>query len=103
MKIVIKDLTFKCILGILPKERVKKQKVIIQFSCHYNYQEGQFVDYSKIAKEIESIMKKKKFQLIEEALLYIKNRLKTRYPITKINLTIEKPTILKNCSVSVTA
>lgn len=101
MKVEISNLTFKCIIGILPKERKKKQKVIINISFKYNFKEGEFIDYSHVAKDVETIMKKQKFQLIEDALIYIKERLETRYPIKSLKIKIQKPNILKKCQVSV--
>ena len=37
MKIDIENLEFKCIIGILDFERVKKQKVIINLSFEYDF------------------------------------------------------------------
>ena len=101
MTIEIKDLTFKCIIGILPKERVKKQKVVVNLSFDYVYKKDNFIDYSKITKLIVTIMKKQKFFLIEEALLYIEKLLKKSHNIENLKIKITKPTILKNCQVSV--
>lgn len=47
MKIDIENLEFKCIIGILDFERVKKQKVIINLSFDYDFGKDNFIDYSK--------------------------------------------------------
>jgi dihydroneopterin aldolase len=101
MYIYINDLTFKCIIGILPKERIKKQKVIVNLSFKYIYTKDDFIDYSKITAFITKTMKKKKFLLIEDALIYIEKKLKKSYKIDKLKLKITKPDILNNCQVSV--
>ncbi len=101
MKISIENLTFKCIIGILDFERVKKQKIVIDIFFEYDYLNNDtFIDYSEISSKIEKIMKKKKFELLEEAILYIENYLNKKYPIKNLKIKISKPNILKNCIVS---
>lgn len=103
MRVEIKELEFKCIIGILKEERVKKQRVLIDVSFDYTYdkKERDFVDYAEVAKTIEKIMKKEKFFLIEEALLKLKKDLKEKFFIENLSLNITKPDILHNCRVSV--
>ncbi len=103
LKVNIDNLTFKCIIGILPVERKKKQKVIINISFEYFYHDdGQnFIDYSEVAKIVETTMKKNKFKLIEDAILYIRKKLKKQFTIKNLTLKISKPDILSNCVVSV--
>ena len=99
MKILIKNLTFNCIIGILDFERIKTQKVIINISFKYKYKKT-FIDYSIVVSEVENIMKNKKFELLEEAIIYIENYLTTKYKIKKLKIKISKPDILPNCIVS---
>ena len=100
MTIQIKNLTFNCIIGILDFERVKEQRVIIQCSFDYSYNNDTFIDYSKVATDIESIMKEEKFELLEEAILQIADFLSEKYNINNLSLEIEKPDIMPNCQVS---
>ncbi|MDK2061945.1 MULTISPECIES: dihydroneopterin aldolase [Arcobacteraceae] len=100
MKIDIEDLTFKCIIGILDFERVKKQKVIINLSFEYNFSNDKFIDYAQVVDLIKQTMKKEKFQLIEDAILYLTKLLNQTYEIKNLKLKISKPTILKDCIVS---
>ncbi len=102
MTIKIKNLHFKCIIGILPFERETKQKVIINLSFKYIFTNNIFINYADIANYVTESMKENKFLLIEDALLYIKNGLNNKYPIKKLKLSITKPDILDNCEVSVT-
>ncbi|WP_121627564.1 dihydroneopterin aldolase [Poseidonibacter antarcticus] len=101
MKIEIKDLSFKCIIGILDFERKKKQKVIINISFEYKFKENEFIDYSEISSFVEKQMKKRKFLLIEDAIIFFKTNLYKLYKINNLNIHISKPNILKNCTVSV--
>jgi dihydroneopterin aldolase len=101
MKIEIKDLSFKCIIGILDFERVKKQQVIIDISFKYKFKKDIFIDYSEISSLIESQMKKKKFLLIEDAIIFLEAKLYKLYKVNNLYIRISKPDILKNCIVSV--
>ena len=101
MKITINDLTFKCIVGILDFEREKKQKVIVNVSFHYTYKKDTFIDYAEISNLIKSIMKKKKFELLEEAIIYLEKKLYKMYNINNLQISISKPDILKDTVVSV--
>ncbi len=103
LKVNIDDLTFDCIIGILPFEREKKQKVIINISFEYFYDtdNSNFIDYSHIVDIVENTMQKQQFQLIEDAIIYIRKELKQRFEIKNLKLKISKPNILPNCIVSV--
>lgn len=100
MKIDIENLTFKCIIGILDFERVKKQKIIINLSFEYDFSNDKFIDYAQVADLLKKTMKKEKFQLIEDAILYLTKLLNQTYEIKNLKLKISKPTILKDCIVS---
>ena len=100
MKIEINKLTFKCIIGILDFERIKKQKVIVNISFEYEFSKDLFIDYSEISNLVKSTMKQQKFLLLEDAILYIETLLQNNYKISYLKIKISKPNILKNCIVS---
>lgn len=100
MKIEISNLTFKCIIGILENERIKKQKVVIDLSFEYEFSKDIFVNYADVANLVEKTMKKEKFLLLEDAILYLERLLNKTYTITNLKIKISKPNILKNCVVS---
>lgn len=103
MKVSIDSLTFKTIIGILPFERVTKQKVVLDITFEYKFSKKQkdFVDYSHVANMAKMIMKKEKFELIEDALIYLHRALTNEFNISNLHIKISKPDILKNCEVSV--
>lgn len=100
MKIEISNLTFKCIIGILDFERIKKQKVVINLSFEYNFSNDDFINYATVAELVEKTMKKEKFLLLENAILHLETLLNNSYNITNLKIKISKPNILKNCIVS---
>ena len=103
MKVLIEELTFKTIIGILPFERVKKQKVIIDISFEYNFKKDskEFIDYSEVSALVKKTMNKKKFELIEDAILTLEKFIYKRFNLSNLKIKIIKPDILKDCIVSV--
>jgi dihydroneopterin aldolase len=103
LKVKIQDLTFECIIGILPHEREKEQRVSIDVTFEYYFKEdgSNLVDYADVVSYIESTMKEKKFGLIEDAILYLRKTLRQRYEIVNLSVKIAKPDILNNCVVSI--
>ena len=100
MKIEINNLTFKCTIGILDFERIKKQRVILNISFEYEFTKDMFIDYAEVSTLLKSTMKTQKFLLLEDAILYIENLLLHIYPITNLQIKISKPDILKDCIVT---
>ena len=104
MTISIEELTFNSILGILEYERLNPQVVSVDCKITYQYCKDSFINYADVAAYIETTMQEQQFELIETALEFLTSSLKKMYPsIEYINLTIKKPTILKNAVVGVTS
>jgi 7,8-dihydroneopterin aldolase/epimerase/oxygenase len=103
LKINIDELSFLCIIGILEHERITPQKVVVNLSFYYNFniKTKDFIDYSKVALFVEKSMKELKFELIEDAILYLKENLTKKYQMQNLIIKISKPDILPNCIVSV--
>jgi len=103
LKVNINELTFSCIIGILPFERVNEQKVILDISFEYFFNEdgSNYIDYSKVAVFAQSSMENEKFKLIEDAILFIRKALKSKYELKNLKVKITKPDIMPNCIVSV--
>ncbi len=99
--IFIEELRFFCIIGVLDFERKKEQEVIVNASIEYAIKKG-YLDYAQVVTLIKKSMKKRKFLLLEDALLFITKKLKKKYPCIKsIHLRISKPDILPDCRVAV--
>jgi dihydroneopterin aldolase len=101
MTIHIEDLKFQTIIGILDFERTSSQAVIINIKIEYIYHK-EFINYAEVASLIKMTMIQEKFLLIEDALSFLSETLKSKFPqIQKLNLKITKPSILPDCKVSV--
>jgi dihydroneopterin aldolase len=102
MTIDIEALTIDTVIGILDFERTLKQTVIVETKINYNYTKESFIDYSYIIKKIETLLKKREYGLLEEAVDDIGSSIISDYPqINSLYLRISKPNIIKNATVSV--
>jgi 7,8-dihydroneopterin aldolase/epimerase/oxygenase len=102
MTILIENLTFDSIIGILEAERVAPQKVIIDCIIDYTYAENAFINYAQVSDHIQNSIQINKFFLIEDALQSLGSSLKEEFPsILTLSLTLRKPDILGNCTVGV--
>jgi dihydroneopterin aldolase len=101
MTIHIDALQFDVIIGLLDFEREVPQRVVIDVQATYSYNNEEFINYADMALLIQNELKDKCYELLEEALLGLKNILFTTYPqIKKLQIKIAKPDILSNCSVA---
>ena len=103
-KILIKDLTLDLQLGYYDFEKGKKQKV--KFNLEVGYQDKNptndkdiksIVNYSKIVKLIEKLVKNKHYNFLETLAEDVFDELFVDKRIDKIILQIEKLEILKQC------
>ncbi len=103
MKIKIENLDFKCIIGVLDFERKNTQRVIVNITLKYNFTNNSYLDYSQIVTVVKKHMIDNKFTLLEEALESLSELLFDNFcTIKTLTLTISKPDILHDCTVSVT-
>ena len=101
MHIHIEALTFNTIIGLLDFERDRPQRVIVDLEASYDYANENFIDYADMVMLIQTELNEKKYALLEEALLGIKERLYSTYPQLKmLTLKIAKPDILPECTVA---
>jgi len=101
MTIHIEALTFDVIIGLLDFERDKPQRVIIDIEASYAYESKHFIDYADVVILIQNELKKKRYELLEDALLGLKSLLYSTYPQLKsLSIKIAKPDILPECSVA---
>ena len=104
-KILIKDLTLNLQLGYYDFEKEKKQKVKfnLEVSCQDKNPTNDkdiksIVNYSKIVKLIEKLVKNKHYNFLETLAEDVFDELFVDKRIDKIILQIEKLEILKQCT-----
>lgn len=101
IKLHIKSLKIKAIIGILPSERKRKQYLLIDAILSYEYR-GEFLDYLIIRDSLKDIVCREKYGLLEVATYDVAFRLFALYPlIQKIKIKFTKPNVSKNCRIRV--
>ncbi len=101
MTIVVEQLEFETIIGILKEERETPQKVIIDLEIEYDYKDI-FLDYSKIVELVISYLQKKEFELVETAVIDTIEMLAATFrEINGITMKLVKPEIISNARVGV--
>jgi len=103
LKININNLEVECVIGITEEERKIPQKLIIDATLTYFYEkrEKKYIDYVEVVNLITDILKEKEFELLEDAILYIRKAIKSNFFIKELNLKITKPKAFDNCIISV--
>ena len=97
--ISIVDLEVTCIIGILPKERVEEQTLLLDINLDVDIGDSAFVDeidetidYTIIAEMATKLAVKKKYNLIESFCRDLNNLfLETFQVIQKTRISIKKP------------
>ena len=101
MTIHIESLEIVAIIGILEFERVNTQRVVVDVTLDYHYNENHFISYVEIINIIETMIIGQKYKLLEEALTDIQKKILEIYPqISRLYLKISKPNIIKNANVA---
>lgn len=96
--VIIKELKFKAIIGLLDFERLKEQSVIA--SAKMTAKDDEFIDYAKACEIIKATVINGRFLTIEEALKSCVLALKSNFAHLKsIRLEITKPDILSDAIV----
>jgi len=104
MRIHIEALTFDAIIGLLDSERERPQRVVIDLTADYTYNQKNFVDYADIVSLIKETIQTRRYKLLEEALLELKELLHQAFPqIYSLTLKISKPDILPKCTVALSS
>ena len=102
-KIFIEELEILCIIGTLPRERKKKQKIAIdlEFSTlvrkaakRDNLKDA--LNYQKIAARASEFVSKSHFYLIETLAERLAKTLLEEFKLKSLTLRISKPNALRN-------
>ena len=102
MRIEISDLRFETIIGVLDFEREQEQTLVADLKINYDYRNGAYLDYAEIAQSIIGHIRSRRYELLEEALLGVRELLFARHPeILRLECRLCKPHILPHAEVAV--
>ena len=102
--ISIIDLEIKCIIGILPNERVEEQTLLLDINLDVNIGDSDFedkidetIDYTIISDMATKLAITKKYNLIESFCRDLNNLfLETFQVIQKTKISVKKPNAIPN-------
>ena len=102
-KIFLQGLKVSCILGTLPRERKKKQPVMLDLEfpapVHRPAKTDdlrQALDYQKIAESATEFVSKSRFLLLETLAERLAEMLLLKFKLKSITLRVTKPNALRN-------
>lgn len=103
MCISIKNLCFEAIIGILPEEKLKPQRIKICAKIKYRYVDSKYLDYVSVANLIVKCVQTGRYELLETALHDIARHCFQAFNnIETMKLYVEKPDIFTNCKIEMT-
>jgi D-erythro-7,8-dihydroneopterin triphosphate epimerase len=101
-RIVIRDLQFRCIVGVDREERMDKQDVVAQITLHTDLRKAgrtdaieDTVDYRLLKKDILRMAEASRFYLIEALAESIADICLTRDRVVRVDVIVEKPGALR--------
>jgi len=102
-KIFIQELEVFCIIGTLPLERKRKQKIVIDLEFSAPVKKASKRDnlkdalnYKRIAEYVTRFLSKSRFFLIETLAECLAQRLLREFKLENILLRVSKPNALRN-------
>jgi FolB domain-containing protein len=101
-KILVRDLTARCIIGVNAEERREKQEVLINLSIYADLRKAgksdkfeDAVDYRSIKKQILGEVEKSSYNLIEALAQRVAEICLENPAISQVKVTVEKPSALR--------
>ena len=102
-KLFIQGLAVRCIIGTLPRERKRKQKISIDLEFPVSVRKAALndnlddaVNYKKIAERACHFAASSRFFLVETLAERLAAILLREFPISKISIRISKPEAIRN-------
>ena len=102
-KVFVQGLEVSCIIGTLPRERKKKQKVVIDLEFPASVRKAarrdnlrDALNYQKIAWRATEFVSKSRFYLIETLAERLAQALLREFKLKKICLRVSKPNAIRN-------
>ncbi|MBN1525848.1 MAG: dihydroneopterin aldolase [Spirochaetales bacterium] len=101
-EIFVRDILVRCVVGIRPEEREKKQDVLINLSLFGDFTKAaksddiaDTIDYSSLKKKIISFTENSSYNLVETLAEEIAKICLSDVKVAKVGVWVEKPTALR--------
>ena len=109
-KMIIKEASFSCNIGVSKKERKEKQEIVIDVELFLNIKKASQTDnikyavnYSKVYDLLKSIAEKNEFKLIETMAENFAKAISNKFSVEKVLVRVKKPGALANRNVKYAA
>lgn len=104
-KIFIEGLRINCIIGTLPRERRKKQRIIMDLEFPAPVRKParrddlrDTINYHRITKRIEAFVSQSRFYLIETLAERLARTLLREFKLKSLLLRVRKPSAIRNAN-----
>lgn len=101
-QILVRDLRFRCIVGVNDDERHEKQDVVVQIALDVDLRQAgrtdalkDTVDYKALKKEVLAMAERSHFQLVEALAQSIADICLKQPRVTRAVVAVEKPGALR--------
>ena len=101
-QITIRDLQFRCVIGVGKEERREKQDVLAQITLHMDLREAgrtdaieDTLDYKGLKKEILAMAEVSRFHLIEALAQRMADICLAHEQVERVEIVVEKPGALR--------
>lgn len=103
-KIIIRDLEFDAVIGVLPSERLAPRRLVLnlEVACNVNAAAASdaiadAVDYRKIQERVVQAGGKTSYKLVESLASHIAGLVLSIEGVSEVKVTLDKPHALENC------
>lgn len=97
-RIRIRDLTLPCLIGVYPRERQRRQPVIINAILHGDFRRAarsgrlaDAIDYAKLLRQIRAVVARSRFRLLEALAQAIAGCCLAEARVQVVEVDVEKP------------
>jgi len=105
-KISLRDLTFDCIIGILPHERKNEQPIVLNVALWLDFtlaarneDLAQTIDYAQLAEDLKRFVRLSCFQLEETLVVKCAERILEQHPLAQaVEVSVRKPCAIPGCA-----
>lgn len=97
-KVFVRGLKTDCIIGILPEERVKPQRLVVDLELKIPLWEAgvsadldKSVDYAKLSQRVKDYVQKRRANLLEELAVELCELINKEFHVSGVTVRLAKP------------
>ena len=102
-QVFIRNLTVDCIVGVLPRERVTRQKIELDIGMAYDCRPAGLsddladaLDYAQVSSAVTPFVEQSEFFLIEKIADETAQLILNQFPVKAVRIALRKPAAIMN-------